>query len=556
MKNFIENHSSKVSGIILDELESNDVASLNLKIAATHAGKVNGNNVFYTPRSMYEGVETLTKPFQKHLQKGHNGLAIGVITGAEYVDISNKYPELQVIQDQMNAATTSKELVEAVRALVKHETSASDTFEGLGVAEVKATLYDRDFIRELVSGENQGKVSIGGESNHVLCSICAEDVNSRHRHKRGKYYGNELCFSIYDKMALDHVGFVNKPADNTTKTTILDNKESYDSTVEVEAYKINDSLEEGHKQNMKLTYQELVEAAKSSAALAKVFKLPENKTSEIEQLLSAIKPESEASYLLPEKLLATTDKLTVAAAKLLISELKDDDKQKQVLQDLVNTQVELHFDGTSIDDFIADLAKEVEVPKVVDTVPEEVVKAAFTAEDFETIANLVAEKVSASFEKSQQAIQDSLQEQDYSILIARNKNLEKEIMVISDSHKFLTEEYKEGIISQILNLKGLNKDSEYATNVLSKRDVDQLKSTLQDLQFKEEPVKSQAKELEKASISDSLKGEKTVEVEKTKEELQKIEDSQKNVDETEQFQLDIKEHGFNKALKLRKERSK
>lgn len=535
MKNFIENHNSRINGIILDEMEADNVASLNLKINATHSGRVNGNNVFYTPRSMETGVYTLVKPFTKHLQRGHNGTAIGEITAAQYVDISNKYPELQDIKERINTADSPKSLVQAVKELVKHKATQDDDYEGLGVAEVRATLYDKEFISELVSGENQGKVSIGGESDHVFCSICAEGITSRHRHKKGRYYNNELCFAIYDKMELDHVGFTNKPADKKTKTTILDNEESFDANVEI--IKIQDNLEEkGQTHNMKLTYQELVEIAKSPKKLAKVFNFSEAKTTELEAQLTAIKPESEVSYLLPEKILATTDKLSVAAAKALVSQLDDEDPQKKMLQDLVNTQVELHFDGLSLDSYLEELGKEAEpAPKDPEVPPVEIPKG-LTQEDFEAISSIVADKIIANLDSKQQVIQDSLIENEYSLLVARNRTLERECKALQEIQQGLTAEVRDGIISQILSLKGLTRDSEYHTEILAKRDANQLKSTLQDLSFDATPAvvkaEPEAPVLDKTSISDSLDNEKTVDPTKEPEKQpedegkQKIEDQQ------------------------------
>ena len=66
--------NSTVNSDILDSIKSNEkIVSLSLNIKASHAGKVNGNYVFYTPRSMKQGSTTLIEPFKKHLQKQNAG---------------------------------------------------------------------------------------------------------------------------------------------------------------------------------------------------------------------------------------------------------------------------------------------------------------------------------------------------------------------------------------------------------------------------------------------------------------------------------------------------
>ena len=86
MKNeFLYSYSSTINNEILDSLNPKEkIVSVSLNIKASHAGKVNGNFVFYTPRSMQNGSNTLLHPFKKHLQRLHRGDAVGVINGAGY----------------------------------------------------------------------------------------------------------------------------------------------------------------------------------------------------------------------------------------------------------------------------------------------------------------------------------------------------------------------------------------------------------------------------------------------------------------------------------------
>lgn len=556
MKHYIEDHLTNIDRTILDELQNKeDVTSLRLKITATHAGRINGNKVFYTPRSMREGVNTLVKPFNKHLQKGHNGKAVGVITDSIYIDHSDKYPELKGIYERMEVASTPQELVTAVKELVNHEIAQTDSFEGLGVTEVKATLYDINFIKDLISGENQGKVSIGGESDNTLCSVCASPFRQNHRHKRGSTYNGEVCFAIYDKMTLDHVGFTSTPADFDTNTTILDNENIQDSQVTIETYEIQDNLQ-GNTQTMKLSYQDFLTSAGNVDSLAKLYtEASEVKLTEIKTQLGSETPSQDSAYLLTkDRLLPITTKLGLVTAKRLVTQLDDDAPEKKVLEDLLSTQIELKFDGESIDDFITNFLTEVkENPK---TTEGEVNPAVFSAEDLDLLAEKVSEKIAGKWEQAQQGIQDSLNSQNYSLLIDRNKSLEQDIKIISDSVDSLTDELKEVIIDRILEKKGLDRNSEYYTTVLAKRDVEQLKSTLEDLKF-EVPVENkdtstkstENQNLEKTNISDSLAKEKQSENKENLENSDKASIQDDLEDSSLSKQELISKYGYSKGLK-------
>lgn len=571
MKHYIEEHKSKLVRLILDEVEAKKVASLNLKIIATHAGRINGNYVFYTPRSMENGIESLTFPFKKHLQEGHNGKAIGVITDASYVDISQKYPELAPIYDEIQAAETPEALVGAVKKLVAHPIAKEDNFEGLGLTEIKAVLYNPDSIQELVSGENKGKVSIGGESDSVLCSVCAAPFRQNHRHKRGSYYNDELCFAIYDKMSLDHVGFVNDPADTDTTTTILDSKESNnDSSITVETYEIKDNKQGTNKGMKKYTLQEMLEVAKSTESLAKVYtEASEDQLKVIQAQLAEIKPTSDSSFLFTEdKVLPINSQLGVATAKLLIEQLDESVEEKSMLVDLINTQIGLHFDGIDMDEYVKTLTTPEANPSdtagftaMGDGTTKEAA-AALSAEVVELMVQKVGEIVAEKIKELTPApIQDNIQNKDsYDILIKRNKALESDVRLIQDSVDALTTDLREIIIEQILEKKGLDRESEYFVKVLAGRDIDQLKSTLEDLKYGSTSTVAQPaastpdedKTLEKTNISDSLDKEKASEAstsDKTGEgdEPQTIKDS-KNLTKSEL----IKKYGYARAVQLLK----
>ena len=162
--------NSTVNSDILDSIKSNEkIVSLSLNIKASHAGKVNGNYVFYTPRSMRQGSTTLIEPFKKHLQKLHRGDAVGVINDAYYIDYSENYSEeVKSISTRIETAQSQIELVKAVKELVRHSDYKNTTYKGLGVLTVSAELFDSTLINDLTTGDNKGKVSIGGNATECI----------------------------------------------------------------------------------------------------------------------------------------------------------------------------------------------------------------------------------------------------------------------------------------------------------------------------------------------------------------------------------------------------
>ena len=117
--NFLYSCSSNIDNQILDNLKSkDDIVSVSLSIKASHAGKVNGNYVFYTPRGMKKGVQTLVYPFKKHLQNLHRGDSVGEINDAFYSDYTEQYStKIQQIAKDIDEASSPLALVTAVKEL-------------------------------------------------------------------------------------------------------------------------------------------------------------------------------------------------------------------------------------------------------------------------------------------------------------------------------------------------------------------------------------------------------------------------------------------------------
>lgn len=115
----------------------------------------------------------------------------------------------------------------------------------------------------------------------------------------------------------------------------------------------------------------------------------------------------------------------------------------------------------------------------------------FSIENIEKLVASTVEKTIASLQPAQAEpakIQDSV---EYGILLANHRQLTSDIEALDVTNTELTKRCKDAIISQILTLKGVKKDSDYATR-LADRDLDSLTTTLQDTEFDLEYVESKA----------------------------------------------------------------
>lgn len=603
--NFLYSSSSTINSDILDSVNPKEqIVSLSLNIKASHTGKVNGNFVFYTPRSMRNGSNTLVSPFKKHLQKLHKGDAVGVINSAEYKDYAGNYSQkVQQMNDKINSATSRVALVNAVNELVRSPEYKDRDYKGLGVLSVSAELFDSEVIHDLTSGDNKGTVSIGGNSDRVYCSICSNLFDKDHEHKRGKTYDGMTCFAIYDNMFLDHIGFVPDPADNNTETNIINDslQEENSTAVTIDNFKIQDNLQ-GHSMNI----EQLKQSATSAETLINLELISKDlkdvqKESLTTQLTADMKTTRKSSYLFSEdKLLPLTSKQSVAVAILAVEALEDS-PEKKVLQDILATHKEKHF---LEEDATAYLAKEgLPAEKDEATLAAEAEAAALLAEEEdkakalaeEEAAKLAAEKTAAEVKdlEGKTTAQDpvfSLSDTDlekivsnvakllddkltvakenvkvedninYDVLLQNNKQLTLDIGTLSDLNTELTSKYKTVIISQILAFKGLKHDDKHS-EVLAGRDLSSLTDTLQDLEEArnaKELEEAKAKGTEKAVVKDNLDGE-TKQEEQTSEKV-KLEDAlnnlKTNTDNTEKQQTVsdrlalMKEHGLAAFLRL------
>ena len=518
---------------ILDNISKpDDVVSLSLSIKASHAGKINTNDVFYTPRSMKEGSSTLVAPFPKHIQRLHRGNAVGIINKAEYEDYSHLYSErLQKLNNDINEATTPDELVGAVKELVNSPEYKSNTYKGLGVLKVNADLHDQQLIQELTTGQNKGKVSIGGDSYSVYCSICGEPYSDTHEHQRGFRYKGEECFAIYDNMKLDHIGFVPDPADSNTETSIIQDSIEYrDNTVTINSYKIQDNKQ---GKQMTFTVEKLKDASKSAKDLLglEVFKdlapnVVETFTAKYE---AEQKTKKRSDFLFSEDgVLPIKSKETAALATLAVKQLDDTDPEKKAITALVQNACERYFKPEDdVLKFVQDYVVETKAEPVSDPVKDDKTQFQLDNDAVDRIGDLVANKILEGM-KTSQKVEDSAS--SFKQLVTNNKQLTSEINELAEANEILVKDVKQLYIDRITELKDLTKDEDYKSR-LGGYDVTSLKNIYTDLTYKavvkkdkEEKVKepetkeevdkenkqtttehTDDKKLDKTTISDSIK---------------------------------------------------
>ena len=150
---------NSVETISMNKLTIEDSAKkpVSLKIEAAHAGIVNGNYIFYTPKALREGSKSL-KEFFKPLQKKHFDKTLGYIYDAVFEE-----RQTSSYQSAIETASTPEELGKAVKAYYYSEEYHQNK-EGFGVLVSKARLYDDEKINKL-SHNDRGYVSIAGDSS-------------------------------------------------------------------------------------------------------------------------------------------------------------------------------------------------------------------------------------------------------------------------------------------------------------------------------------------------------------------------------------------------------
>lgn len=448
---------------------------VSLKIEAAHAGIVNGNYIFYTPKALLQGSQSL-KEFFKPLQKKHFDKTLGYIYDAVF-ETKGDSPYLAAI----NGATTPTELGKAVKKYY-YSDEYSLNKEGFGVLISKARLYDDEKISKLAQND-RGYVSIAGDSDSAVCSICYGNVVECD-HDLGNRYGNEVCFAIADNLELDHISFEDIPANWKTNTLIITDSQIM-SKVEL--------IEEG--QVMNLSLELFKEKLTNMENVLTELNLSEFLQNYQEQLALATGGE----FLFPkEKLLPLNTKLGVIVAKKLL-DLLEDGENKDTVANSINKEYTKLFNETTIEEAVAQLV--VEVPVVVEaaediTVPavedipvvvEEIDTKALEVTDADQmilrIVDSLSELVDTKFSDLQSKVESLMitdaQVAKNTIYEDRIEALQQDLILAKTVESQLSSELKSSLLSQIGLLKQVDKESTYFKQ-LEARSVKELQLTLED----------------------------------------------------------------------------
>lgn len=469
---------NSVETISMNKLTIEDSAKkpVSLKIEAAHAGIVNGNYIFYTPKALREGSKSL-KEFFKPLQKKHFDKTLGYIYDAVFEE-----RQTSSYQSAIETASTPEELGKAVKAYYYSEEYHQNK-EGFGVLVSKARLYDDEKISKLAHND-RGYVSIAGDSSSAVCSICYGNA-AECEHNLGTRYGNEVCFAIADSLELDHISFEDIPANWKTNTLIITDSQVL-GKVEL--------IEEG--QTMKLT----LDAFKESLGNLDNILTELNLSKHLEAYKADIEAAKGGDFLFPkEKLLPLNTKLGVIVATKLLESLEDG-TDKDTVATLVTKEYTKVLGEVSLEEAVEQLevvvtetkeeAEEVEEPAVV---VEEVVPVTEESEEklkitdadqmvlkiVDSLSNLVDTKLADLQSKVESLmIQDQAQHQN-KIYEDHIDALKQDLVLAATTEAQLTAELQASLLGQIVLLKQVDTGSEYYKK-LETRSVKELQLTLED----------------------------------------------------------------------------
>lgn len=497
---------------------SDAIKALGIKIEAARSGRVNGNLCFYTPKAMRQGTRTFVEPFPKHVQSKHNGEALGPITEAEYVpeffpNASKEFIDLVKKIELYSEQRRGKELVKAVKELIKTPEYRDDSYRGLGISNIYADIHDPKAIREIKTREtNKGTVSIGGKSSELYCSICGDrlDPSVPHEHEKGKVYNNEVCFHIHNDLLLDHCGFVTVPADTLTNTEVV--RDSKDESLNISITHV--------KTEKCMQLEQLKEAVKDLEAVKKLIatKVPDEAKQEaaFQAYEATLKNSRSNHHLFVEgKLLNLRSVVGVAVAEHLISQMADDDDNKAYLTEIVDKAKKvLGVEDTdkALEDLLTPQEKE-EAPEEAAEAPEAKVEDSdnLVSKVTEAVTNAIATAL-ADLKAGFAQVKDNQQE---SLLAKEVQGLRDALEADEKVIGSLQTKYKEALISLIIAKKGGAITDAYREK-LNARTAEELKLTLEDL---EETAKAQVEEVE---------ADKTLDKATKDDAIAKIEDQQQD----------------------------
>jgi len=216
----------QVGNMVLDSANTSEKVSLLSEIDVTHSCIVNGNYGFYQDDKLRKSVDSWTKPFPKPVQVHHDSHRdpVGRNVGSVYRTIpAALMPQVQ------NASVRNSDY----------------SYRGLGYIRNLVNTTDPDAVAKVLNGRYM-TVSVGGETDSMVCSICTRDwlVDGRCEHRFGNTYEDyetgekQLAYWIGGNMMWDELSYVNNPADVFAVVQTREvSGDSRDQTLQVYNYK-------------------------------------------------------------------------------------------------------------------------------------------------------------------------------------------------------------------------------------------------------------------------------------------------------------------------------
>jgi hypothetical protein len=225
------------------DLKDVEAKGLKVKIAATHAGIVTRNNMFYLPDKMKKAAPTFLEDYGKPILKHHDEKQdnIGRVIDSSYVDTSGVIKD--TLKDSFSPDGVFSESsfhdfcegkmpfsyqVDFVRKhfdkLVHDKTSIikNGAYIGLGHIQIICDITDPDAIQKFLDGRFLTG-SVGASTNRAICSICKQDYtkDGECEHVPGAEYEGRKCVLIAGDFFYDEYSVVNSPADRQSRVLEL-----------------------------------------------------------------------------------------------------------------------------------------------------------------------------------------------------------------------------------------------------------------------------------------------------------------------------------------------
>lgn len=449
-----------------DAKEKGEVKKIRVKIEATHSGIINKNSWFYTPKGMKDGAKSFIKPYAKPILKNHDTSTdpLGRVEKAKYVDYGIQHKWSQALSD----ATATPILVDAVKKFTKSSVFSAKSYKGLGHVELIASITDEEAIDKVLKGEYL-TVSIAGNTDKAICSICGSDVKDAEQSKQcshwpGQVYDGETCFFIGGTMEFDECSYVNKPADKyATSEVIRDSERLFEiedcqfalidfDRSENESDKRSGTLK--YKLQQVLTDKSIVDNTLKQLGLGDHVLAPES-----------INKLRKSSFLFSdETALPVHDKAHVIAAYKILEQIEDCEEEVEQAKQVLDGKFKRMFSANELT--VEDALKLVlPAPQIKDSQEQQEVKVEI---DYEQIATRVVDSL-----KQHTKVDDSY-------LYQRNQTLEREIEEIEADYNKLNDMYRKLVVDQILTIEDRFSDADYRER-LNKRSIQSLSDKLDDL---------------------------------------------------------------------------